>query len=133
MAEQLDDRYYGTGRRKTSVARVWIKPGTGSFVCNGSDDRTYFSRPALEMIIRQPFAIIDKDGQFDVWCTMNGGGVASQAGALRLGIARALVQMDEKYKKPLRVAGLLTRDSRMVERKKPGRAGARKRFQFSKR
>jgi len=128
-----DDRYYGTGRRKTSVARVWIKPGTGGIVCNGKPSADYFHRPTLEKLIRQPFAAVQKEDQFDVWCTLEGGGPSSQAGALRMGIARALVASDEKNRSPLRRGGFLTRDPRMVERKKYGHAGARKRFQFSKR
>ena len=133
MATPNDDRYYGTGRRKTSIARVWIKPGTGEFKCNGKNLEDYFGRPALETTVRQPFAVLQRDNQFDVYATLRGGGISSQAGALRHGIARALVACDEKHRSPLRQAGFLTRDQRMVERKKYGRAGARKRFQFSKR
>jgi small subunit ribosomal protein S9 len=128
-----DDRYYGTGRRKTSIARVWIKPGKGTIVCNGVPSENYFNRPTLERLIRQPFALLRKDDQYDVWCTLKGGGVSSQAGALQLGIARALAEADDKNRPPLRRNGFLTRDPRMVERKKYGHAGARKRFQFSKR
>jgi len=128
-----DDRYYGTGRRKTSIARVWIKPGSGAMVCNGKPSDQYFHRPSLERLIRQPLAALGKEGQYDIWCTLEGGGISSQAGALRHGIARALVAADERNRSPLRQGGFLTRDPRMVERKKYGHAGARKRFQFSKR
>jgi small subunit ribosomal protein S9 len=133
MNATVDDRYYATGRRKTSIARVWIKPGTGQITCNGRNLEEYFQRPTLEMIVRQPFGAVQRESQFDVFATLKGGGISSQAGALRHGIARALVVYDENLRKALRQAGLLTRDARMVERKKYGRAGARKRFQFSKR
>ena len=133
MTTAVEDRVYATGRRKTSVARVWIKPGTGQIVCNSRPSAEHFGRPTLEMIIRQPFVATQTENSFDVFCTLKGGGVSSQAGAIRLGIARALVGFDEKHRKVLRQHGHLTRDPRMVERKKYGRAGARKRFQFSKR
>lgn len=124
---------YGTGRRKTSVARVYLKPGSGEIICNGRPFKEYFSRPLLEMIARQPLQLVQQDGKFDVVVRLEGGGLSSQAGALRLGIARALVGVDPKFRRPLKKAGYLTRDPRMVERKKYGRPGARKRFQFSKR
>jgi len=124
---------YGTGRRKTSVARVYLKPGSGEILCNGRPYTEYFSRPLLEMIVTQPLQLVQQQSKFDVVARVEGGGLTGQAGAVRLGIARALVEVDPKFRRPLRKAGYLTRDARMVERKKYGRPGARKRFQFSKR
>lgn len=121
------------GRRKTAVARVRIKPGTGRILVNGKPLKEFFSRETLEMMANQPFEATDSVGKWDVRAKCDGGGLAGQAGALRLGIARALAKSDEKLVAPLRRAGLLTRDAREVERKKYGRPGARKRFQFSKR
>jgi small subunit ribosomal protein S9 len=124
---------YGTGRRKTSVARVRISAGDGTITVNGRTATEYFARATLEMVIRQPFDVTGTAGRYNIDARLNGGGVASQAGALRHGLARALQSMDPKFRTPLKRAGLLTRDARMVERKKYGQPGARKRFQFSKR
>jgi len=124
---------YATGRRKTSVARVWLAPGSGKFEVNKNELLEYFRRPTLEMIIQQPFNVTETLGRFDVRATVKGGGLTGQAGAVVLGIARALVKDNEEYRKPLRAAGFLTRDPREKERKKYGQPGARKRFQFSKR
>jgi small subunit ribosomal protein S9 len=123
----------GTGRRKNAVARVYIKQGTGNVTVNGRGLSEYVKRKTLEMIVNQPFGVIDANGKFDVVARINGGGLTGQAGALRHGIARALVQVDEENRPALKRAGFLTRDPRMVERKKYGQPGARKRFQFSKR
>lgn len=125
--------YYATGRRKESVARVWVTPGAGKIMVNKQELLAYFRRPTLEMIIRQPFSITQTEGQFDVRATVQGGGLTGQAGAMLLGIARALLLANENFKKSLRDAGFLTRDPRAKERKKYGQPGARKRFQFSKR
>jgi len=125
--------YYATGRRKESVARVWVSAGAGKIVVNEQELLAYFRRPTLDMIIRQPFLITQTEGQYDVKATVNGGGLSGQAGAMLLGIARALLKANEGFKKPLRDAGFLTRDPRAKERKKYGQPGARKRFQFSKR
>lgn len=122
-----------TGRRKNAVARVYLRAGTGKFICNGRDLHGYFQRSALEMIIKQPLEATQTGSKYDILARMNGGGLAGQAGALRHGISRALCQLDGKHRPVLKRGGYLTRDSRMVERKKPGRPGARKRFQFSKR
>lgn len=127
------DRFYGTGRRKTSVARVWIRPGAGRIVVNRRTFETYFSRETLRMIIAQPLQVTNTVGQFDVLVTVGGGGPSGQAGAVRHGIARALVRFDDKLRLPLKKAGLLTRDPRMRERKKYGQPGARQKFQYSKR
>jgi small subunit ribosomal protein S9 len=127
------ERAYGTGRRKTSVARVWIKPGTGRFVVNRRTIESYFSRETLRMIIAQPFQVTGTEGQFDVAVNVGGGGPTGQAGAVRHGIARALARYDEALRLPLKKAGLLTRDPRMRERKKYGQPGARQKFQYSKR
>ncbi len=126
-------RAYGTGRRKDAVARVWIKPGKGNIVVNGSDITKYFARPVLRMMINQPFVVLDRAGAFDVMCTVTGGGLSGQAGAIRLGISRALDNFSPEYHKVLRTGGFLTRDSRVVERKKYGKRKARRSFQFSKR
>ena len=127
-------RSYGTGRRKNSAARVWIKPGKGGLNINGKDAKAYFGRPVLRMIINQVFEVTNSEGQFDVVCTVTGGGLSGQAGAIRHGIARALDSFNPvTYHKSLRDAGFLTRDSRTVERKKPGKKKARRSFQFSKR
>jgi small subunit ribosomal protein S9 len=127
------ERAYGTGRRKTSVARVWIKPGSGRMVVNRRAFEDYFPRETLRMIIAQPFQVTDTDGQFDVAVNVGGGGPTGQAGAVRHGIARALARYDDKLRLPLKRAGLLTRDPRMRERKKYGQPGARQKFQYSKR
>jgi small subunit ribosomal protein S9 len=126
-------RWQAVGRRKTSVARVYITPGTGKWDINGRTLGDYFPRPSLVQHIQQSFAATDTLGAFDVKAHVAGGGQTGQAGAMRMAIARALVEADGVHRIKLRAAGLLTRDSRAVERKKPGRAGARKRFQFSKR
>ncbi|MDX2193071.1 MAG: 30S ribosomal protein S9 [Gemmatimonadales bacterium] len=126
-------RWQATGRRKTSTARVYLVPGTGKWDVNGRTLGDYFPRPSLVQHIQQSFTATDTLGAFDVKAHVDGGGMTGQAGALRLAIARALVTADEQHRGKLRQHGLLTRDPRMVERKKPGRAGARKRFQFSKR
>jgi small subunit ribosomal protein S9 len=127
-------QFYGTGRRKVATARVWVAPGTGQFEVNGRTLESYFPRPTLRMVIRQPFEAIEGVDKWDVKCTVAGGGLSGQAGALKHGISRALLNVDEGAMRPvLKKGGHLTRDSRMVERKKYGRAGARKRFQYSKR
>ncbi len=126
-------RFHAVGRRKTSVARVYLKPGSGKWEVNGRTLGDYFPRASLVQLIQQPFTVTDTLGAFDVKASVGGGGVTGQAGALRLGIARALVLVDEQHRGKLREQNLLTRDARAVERKKPGRPGARKRFQFSKR
>lgn len=127
------ERLYATGRRKESSARVWLKRGSGSIVVNSKPLEEYFVRPVLRVIINQPFAITNTSGRYDVFCTVKGGGTSGQAGAIMHGITRALDVADQNLHSTLSSAGLLTRDSRTVERKKPGRKKARKRFQFSKR
>jgi len=125
--------YLGTGRRKTATARVRLTPGTGEVKVNEQDVEEYFGRDVLEMVVRQPFEVTKTEGEFDVIVTVDGGGTSGQAGAIRHGIARALNNVDENYRAPLKEAGYLTRDSRMKERKKYGRKKARKSPQFSKR
>jgi small subunit ribosomal protein S9 len=125
--------YQGTGRRKTSVARVRLVPGTGAITVNGREAATYFGRAVLMTLIESPFKVTDTDGRFDVLATIHGGGLSGQAGALRHGIARALLEAGDEYRGELKKAGLLRRDPRMVERKKYGLKKARKRPQFSKR
>jgi len=124
---------HAIGRRKEAVCRVYVKPGSGKWDVNGRTLGDYFPRPALVTAIQQPFTATDTLGRYDVKANVDGGGSTGQAGALRLAVARALVQVDEAYRRKLRDLGLLTRDARAVERKKPGRPKARKRFQFSKR
>jgi len=126
-------RSYATGKRKNAVARVWIKPGRGQVMVNGRDIAVYFARPVLRMLLAQPFLVADRINQFDVSCTVVGGGLSGQAGAVRHGIAKALTYYEPGLKPLLRAAGMLTRDPRVVERKKYGRHKARKRPQFSKR
>jgi small subunit ribosomal protein S9 len=126
-------RAYATGRRKDAVARVWVKPGAGRVTINGRDIETYFARPVLRMIINQPFVVASRAQQFDVVCTVKGGGLSGQAGAVRHGISRALIAYDPNLRPPLKAGGYLTRDSRRVERKKYGLRKARRSFQFSKR
>ncbi|MDZ7627793.1 MAG: 30S ribosomal protein S9 [Parvularculaceae bacterium] len=126
-------RSYATGKRKTAVARVWIKPGKGKITVNGKDQAEYFGRPVLQMIIKQPLVAADRNGQFDVVCTVAGSGPSGQAGAVRHGIARALTFYEPTLRGVLKAGGFLTRDSRAVERKKYGRKKARRSFQFSKR
>jgi len=126
-------RAYATGKRKNAVARVWVKPGRGRITINGRDAKVYFARPVLRMIIQQPFLVSDRISQFDVMCTVTGGGLSGQAGAVRHGISKALTLYEPALRKILKQVGFLTRDSRVVERKKYGRAKARRSFQFSKR
>ena len=126
-------RAYATGKRKNAVARVWIKPGNGRVTINGRDSPVYFARPVLRMLLNQPFAVADRLGQFDVVCTVVGGGLSGQAGAVRHGISKALTYYEPGLRPTLKANGFLTRDSRVVERKKYGKAKARRSFQFSKR
>ena len=126
-------RSYATGKRKNAVARVWIKPGNGRIEVNGRDSPIYFARPVLRMLISQPFVVTDRLGQFDVWCTVKGGGLSGQAGAVRHGISKALTFYEPGLRPALKHGGFLTRDSRVVERKKYGRHKARRRPQYSKR
>jgi small subunit ribosomal protein S9 len=126
-------RSYATGRRKDAVARVWIKPGSGKITVNGRDQDVYFARPTLRLVINQPFQVAGRDAQYDVVCTVKGGGLSGQAGAVKHGIAQALSKYEPLLRSAVKAAGFLTRDPRVVERKKYGRAKARKSFQFSKR
>ena len=126
-------RSYATGKRKDAVARVWIKPGSGKVTVNGKDMDAYFARPVLQMILRQPFTVAGVEGEFDVMATVKGGGLSGQAGAVKHGISKALQLYDPGLRASLKSAGFLTRDSRVVERKKYGKAKARRSFQFSKR
>ncbi|MCK5351625.1 30S ribosomal protein S9 [bacterium] len=128
-----ENQFYSTGRRKTSVARVYLKPGEGKILINKKDADEYLMRETLKMIIMQPFELTGTTGQFDVSVNVNGGGISGQAGAIKHGISRALLKVSDDYRKPLKKAGYLTRDAREVERKKYGQRGARARFQFSKR
>lgn len=126
-------RAYATGKRKDAVARVWIKPGSGKVIVNGKEMAVYFARPVLQMILRQPFTVAGREGQFDVMATVKGGGLSGQAGAVKHGVSKALQLYEPGLRAALKAAGFLTRDSRVVERKKYGKAKARKSFQFSKR
>ena len=126
-------RAYATGKRKNAIARVWIKPGAGRIMVNGREFETYFARPVLRMIINQPFETAQRKDQYDVMCTVIGGGLSGQAGAVRHGISRALLNYEPELRGVLKAGGFLTRDARVVERKKYGRAKARRSFQFSKR
>ena len=126
-------RAYATGKRKNAVARVWIKPGRGRIEVNGKEEKIYFARPVLRMILRQPLIAANRDGQFDVTCTVAGGGLSGQAGAVRHGISKALVLYEAGLRPMLKQGGFLTRDPRVVERKKYGHPKARRSFQFSKR
>jgi len=126
-------RAYATGRRKDAVARVWLKPGTGKIVVNGRDQEVYFARPSLRLVINQPFGVTERTGQYDVIATVKGGGLSGQAGAVKHGIAQALSKYEPLLRSAVKSEGFLTRDSRVVERKKYGKAKARKSFQFSKR
>ena len=126
-------RAYATGKRKDAIARVWLKPGNGKVTVNGRDITVYFARPVLRMVINQPFGIVNRAGQFDVVCSVTGGGLSGQAGAVRHGISKALTYFEPDLRGALKQEGFLTRDSRTVERKKYGRAKARRSFQFSKR
>ena len=133
--QQLDKhgRAYATGRRKDAVARVWLKPGSGKIEVNGRDQEVYFARPTLRLVINQPFGLTERAGQYDVIATVKGGGLSGQAGAVLHGIAQALSRYEPALRTAVKRAGFLTRDSRVVERKKYGRAKARRSFQFSKR
>jgi len=136
LREQDLDKYgraYATGRRKDAVARVWLKPGTGKITINGRDQEVYFARPTLRLVINQVFGITERTGQYDVICTVKGGGLSGQAGAVKHGISQAITKYEPILRAPVKAAGFLTRDSRTVERKKYGRAKARRSFQFSKR
>jgi len=130
MAEQ---RFYATGKRKSSIARVYMKAGSGNFVVNKRSFDDYFTRPSLKMLIKQPLDITGKKDQFDLYVNVCGGGMAGQAGAVKHGISKALLEYDAELRSVLKKAGFLTRDARVKERKKYGQPGARKRFQFSKR
>ena len=129
----MTQQYYGTGRRRTSTARVFLKPGTGKITVNSRDLNEYFGRVTGRMVVRQPLELTETLGQFDVYVTVKGGGGSAQAGAIRHGITRALMQYNEDFRQPLRAAGYVTRDAREVERKKVGLRKARRRPQFSKR
>ena len=136
LREQQLDKYgraYATGRRKDAVARVWLKPGSGKIVINGREQEVYFARPPLRLVINQPFGVAGREGQYDVVATVVGGGLSGQAGAVKHGIAQALTRYEPALRTAVKQAGFLTRDSRVVERKKYGRAKARRSFQFSKR
>jgi small subunit ribosomal protein S9 len=136
LREQQLDKYgraYATGRRKDAVARVWLKPGTGKIEVNGRDQSIYFARPTLRLVINQPFGVTDRVGQYDVVATVKGGGLSGQAGAVKHGIAQALSRYEPALRTAVKREGFLTRDPRVVERKKYGRAKARRSFQFSKR
>jgi small subunit ribosomal protein S9 len=134
-AQEIDaqGRAYATGRRKDAVARVWLKPGSGKITVNGRDQEVYFARPTLRLVINQVFGVADRTGAYDVVCTVKGGGLSGQAGAVKHGIAQALSKFEPLLRSSVKSAGFLTRDSRVVERKKYGKAKARKSFQFSKR
>ena len=129
----VQGRAYATGKRKNAIARVWIKPGSGVITVNGREETKYFARPVLRMIVRQPLVATARDGQFDVVVTVSGGGLSGQAGAVRHGLSKALTYYEPALRGTLKSGGFLTRDSRVVERKKYGRAKARRSFQFSKR
>jgi small subunit ribosomal protein S9 len=133
--QEIDNlgRAYATGRRKDATARVWLKPGTGKITVNGRDQEVYFARPTLRLVINQPFSITEREGQYDIIATVRGGGLSGQAGAVKHGISQALAKYEPALRSTVKAAGFLTRDSRVVERKKYGRAKARRSFQFSKR
>ena len=126
-------RAYATGKRKDAVARVWLKPGTGKITINGRDQEVYFARPSLRLVLNQVFGVAEREGQYDVVCTVKGGGLSGQAGAVKHGISQAITKYEPGLRAAVKAAGFLTRDSRTVERKKYGRAKARRSFQFSKR
>lgn len=129
----MAETYYGTGRRKCAIARVWLKPGDGKILVNGREFSEYLGRPVLEILVQSPFVKLGIEGRYDVVATTKGGGISGQAGALRLGISRALLELDSEFRSSLKRAGFLTRDSRVKERKKYGRKKARRGFQFVKR
>ncbi|NJO15146.1 MAG: 30S ribosomal protein S9 [Thioploca sp.] len=129
----MTEQYYGTGRRKSASARVYLRPGEGQFLVNGCSLEEYFGRETARMVVHQPLQVVDREGTFNIYATVSGGGNTGQAGAIRHGLARALVNYDESWRTPLRQAGFLTRDARAVERKKVGLHKARKRPQYSKR
>lgn len=133
--QKLDEqgRAYATGKRKDAVARVWVKPGSGRIIVNKKDDKEYFARPVLQMIIRQPLKAAEREDQYDIIATVHGGGLSGQAGAVRHGISKALTNFEPALRPVLKKGGFLTRDARVVERKKYGKAKARRSFQFSKR
>jgi small subunit ribosomal protein S9 len=136
LREQIIDaqgRAYATGRRKDAVARVWLKPGSGKITINGRDQEVYFARATLRLVLNQVFGVTERVGQYDVTCTVKGGGLSGQAGAVKHGISQAITRYEPALRAPVKAAGFLTRDSRTVERKKYGRAKARRSFQFSKR
>ncbi len=126
-------RAYATGKRKNAVARVWLKPGSGRITVNKRELATFFARPVLRMLIQQPLVVVNRNGQYDIVCTVSGGGLSGQAGAVRHGISKALMNYEPELRSALKRGGFLTRDPRVVERKKYGRAKARRSFQFSKR
>ncbi|MFY9233119.1 MAG: 30S ribosomal protein S9 [Fimbriimonadaceae bacterium] len=127
------DRNYGTGRRKSAIARVWLQPGEGAITINGREFKQYLGRPVLEILVQSPIVQLGLEGKYDIKATAKGGGITGQAGAIRLGISRALLEVDGEFRKSLKGAGYLTRDSRVKERKKYGRKKARRGFQFVKR
>ncbi len=129
----MEDGYYGTGKRKASIARVWLRPGEGNIIVNNTNLMDHFKRETLEAIIKQPLVAADVLGSYDIKATVRGGGLSGQSGALRLGITRALAECDPELRPVLKKGGFFTRDARVVERKKYGQPGARKHFQFSKR
>ena len=136
LREQKLDKFgraYATGKRKNAIARVWVKPGKGEITINGKTSDAYFARPVLRMMINQPFKLTEREGQYDVYCTVVGSGLSGQAGAVRHGISKALADFEPPLRPSLKHAGFLTRDSRVVERKKYGKKKARRSFQFSKR
>ena len=129
----MTEASYGTGRRKTATARVFLRPGSGEMTVNGMGMDDYFSSEVLKMVVRQPLQVVEREGDVDISCTVRGGGSSGQAGAIRHGLSRALVDFDPELREPLKAAGFMTRDPRRKERKKYGQKGARARFQFSKR
>jgi small subunit ribosomal protein S9 len=133
--QKLDEhgRAYATGKRKNAIARVWVKPGPGKITVNGKEHEAYFARPVLRMILKQPLVLVNRSSQYDVICTVTGGGLSGQAGAVRHGLSRALTRYEPALRTAVKREGFLTRDPRVVERKKYGRAKARRSFQFSKR
>ena len=133
MIDSTEQRWYATGKRKRAVARIWMTPGTGSIVVNRRTEEVYFPRIISRMIMRQPLELVEADGQYDFFVNVHGGGSSAQADAIKFGIAKALCVADPERRASLKKAGFLTRDARIVERKKYGKAGARKSFQFSKR